>query len=184
MKLSIHNGNKGRKNQNKTNAKTQKGKLPPVVPEIEYPKEVKLLEALNEANKDKYRKWLYKKMLTDKLLGRSTLIIGARGKDGIILGSDTRVTRGGGETDYEKKVRTVPVQNAPIIFASAGTVGVIEDFIEIFQNTLTANIQEGKITSLLSIKVIAEDLVETFEERYGPKLGVYPLHFIPVDYQD
>lgn len=152
--------------------------LEKIFPKIAYPKEIQLLDELNEANKEKYKRWLYKKMLGEDMLGKSTLIIGVRGKDGIVLGGDTKTMRGG-ETDYEKKVKTITtVEGAPIIFASAGIIGVIDDFIEIFEKTLIANIQEGKINSLLSIKMIAEDLVEKTEERYGPKIGEYPLHFI------
>jgi len=177
MTLGIHNAGKHGKSQKKPKAKEEKKELPPVFPKIEYPKEIQLLDELNKANKEKYKKWLYKKMVTEKILGKSTLIIGVRGKDGIVLGGDTKAMSGG-ETSFEKKVRTFTVQNAPIIFAGAGVVGIIDDFIEKFEETLTASIQEGKISSLLSIKVIGEDMVEKFEERYGPKLGKPPLHFI------
>ena len=146
-------------------------------PNIEYPKEIQLLDELNEANKQKYKKWLHRKMLVQELLGKSTLLIGVRGKDGVVLGADRKAMRGG-ETDFENKVKTMKVRGAPITFAGAGVVGVIDDFIEVFEKTLAANIQAGKVSSLLSIKMIAEDLVEKTEERYGPKLGEYPLHFL------
>jgi 20S proteasome alpha/beta subunit len=164
--------------QKKTKQKGKNAELEATFPEIEYPKEVKLMDELNKANEEKYKKWLYKKMLMEEILGKSTLIIGVRGKDGIVLGGDTKALRGG-ETDFENKVRTItPLEKTPIIFAGAGIVGVIDDFIEIFQKTLFDNIKAGKISSLLSIKMIAEDLVEKAEERYGPKVGEFPLHFI------
>ena len=177
MKLQKMNISNYAKKKKKTPKKKSK-ELLKIFPEIEYPKEIKLLDELNKVNKEKYKKWLYKKKLTEKVLGESTLVIGVRGKDGIVLGADTKAMRGG-ETDYEKKVRTITtVENAPIIFAGAGIVGVIDDFIEIFEKTLIVNIGEGKISSLLSIKIIAEDLVEKAEERYGPKVGKSPLHFV------
>lgn len=178
MELSNIEIKKNAKKQRKINTKKKNEELLKIFPEIEYPKEIKLLDELNEVNKEKYKKWLYKKKLIEKILGESTLIIGIRGKDGVVLGGDTKAMRGG-ETDFEKKVMSITtIQNAPIIFAAAGAVGVIDDFIEIFEKTLTTNIKEGKISSLLSIKMIAEDLVEKTEERYGPKLGNPPLHFI------
>jgi len=147
-------------------------------PQIKYPKEVDLIDELNEANKEKYQKWLYKKAITKKISEGCTLLIGVKAKNGIVLGGDTKAMRGG-ETDFEKKVKTFEIhKNAPIIFASAGAVGVIDDFLEIFEKTLVASSRDGKINNLLSIKMIAEDLVEKAEMRYGPKLGQPPLHFI------
>lgn len=137
-------------------------------PKIKFPKEVEFLDELNKSNEKKYKEWLRKMMIIEKLLGKSTLIIGVRAKDGIILGGDRKVMRGG-ETDFEGKVRKIKVHNAPIIFAAAGMVGIIEDFLETFEKTLFKNIEEGKIASLLSVKLIAENLVESYEMRYAPK---------------
>lgn len=149
-----------------------------IFPDIVFPEEIKLLKELNKANEEKYTKWLRRKTITEDILGKYTLIIGVRGKNGIVLGADTKVIRGG-ETDYEHKVKQFSIgTNSPIIFASAGAVGVIEDFVEIFEKTLKENINEGKVNSLLSIKIIAEDLVETTEERYAPKLQQPSLHFV------
>lgn len=145
---------------------------------IKYPEEVELIDELNEVNKEIYEKWLYKKNLAKKITEGSTLIIGVKGENGIVLGGDTKMMRGG-ETDFENKVKTFNIsKNAPIIFASAGFVGVIEDFIEMFEKTLVSSIEMGKLKNLLSIKIIAEDLVEKVEKRYGPKVGKYPIHFI------
>ncbi len=47
-----------------------------------------------------------------------------------------------------------------------------------FEKTLRENISDGKINSLLSIKIVAENLVETTEERYAPKLQQPSLHFM------
>jgi 20S proteasome alpha/beta subunit len=146
-------------------------------PEIQYPEEVKLLEELNKNSEEKYRKWLRKKAYTEDILGKSTLLVGVRGKDGIVLGGDTKVIRGG-ETDCETKVKQLPIGTAPVIFASAGAIGVIEDFVEIFEKTLNHNFAERKINSLLSIKIIAEDLVEKADQRYGPRLQEPSIHFI------
>jgi len=162
----------------KTRAKTGSKKIDKISQQIDYPKEVEILDMLNKKNREAYLRWLRRKLAAEDILGKSTLIIGVRGKDGIVLGADTKTTRGQ-ETDFEEKLKSiVTVNKAPIVFAGAGAVGVIEDFIEIFEKTLRTNLREGKITSLLTIKIIAEDLVAKAEERYGPKLGQPPLHFI------
>jgi len=163
--------------QEKIKPKKEWKEFEKIFPKIEFPEEIKFLDKLNKSNKKKYKEWLYKKILAEQLLKKSTLIIGVRGKNGIVLGGDTKAMRGG-ETDFENKVKTLCIQQAPIMFAAAGVVGVIDDFLEIFEKTLISNIKGAKITSLLSIKMLAEDLVEKTEERYGPKLKEYPINFI------
>jgi len=69
----------------KNSRKKAKGESRPIFPKIEYPKEVKLLDELNEANKEEYKKWLSRKLLIGKILGKSTLIIGVKGDKGKVL---------------------------------------------------------------------------------------------------
>jgi 20S proteasome alpha/beta subunit len=155
--------------------KTKKIRL---FPEIKFPKEVEFLRELNKFREEEYKKWLRKKETTEKLLGKSTLIIGVRAKDGIVLGSDRKIVRGG-ESEFTEKIRDLKIkENSPLIFASAGYIGVIEDFLEVFEETLIQQSNEGKINSLLAIKWLAEDLVANFETRYAPKLEGTPLEFI------
>lgn len=145
---------------------------------IILPNEVKLLREYNKTQPERYAQWIRRKRLTEEILGKRTLVVGVHGQDGIVLAADTKVIRGG-ETDYEHKVRRFEIgPDSPIMFASAGAVGVIEDFVEMFEATLKENIAAGKISSLLTIKWIAENLVETTEERYGPKLQEPCLHFL------
>lgn len=149
-----------------------------ILPEIEFPKEIEFLDKLNKHNEEKYKKWRFKKTLNEKIFGKSTLIIGVRGKDGIVLGSDKKIIRGG-EIDSENKVKALMIEEKiPIIFAAAGVLGVRDDFLEVFEKTLTESVRKGEVDSLLSIKMIAEDLIEKFVERYGPRLEEYPLQFI------
>jgi 20S proteasome alpha/beta subunit len=158
--------------------KEKKEEIKKTFPPVKYPEEMEFLKKLNKDREEKYKKWLYEKKVAEKILGRSTLVIGVRGDDGIVLGSDRKVIRGG-EIDFEKKVRTLRIKGEiPIIFAASGIMGVIEDFLEIFEKTLTERVAKGEITSLLSIKMIAEDLVKDFEERYAPRLNEYPIGFI------
>lgn len=138
------------------------------------PEEVELIVERNKLTEEEYRDWLKNKKSTEELLGKSTLIIGVRGKEGIVLGGDTKVMRGG-EIDFTKKIQILTIQNnAPIIFAVAGIIGVIDDFLQLFERTLRSE----RVSSLISIKIIAEDLVKQFEERYAPRLLQSPMSFI------
>ena len=37
---------------------------------------------------------------------------------------------------------------------------------------------QGELTSLIRVKVLAEDILKDFEERYAPRLEEYPIEFI------
>ncbi|XOA43132.1 MAG: hypothetical protein ACKKMO_01500 [Candidatus Nealsonbacteria bacterium] len=150
-----------------------------ILPKINFPKDIKFLDKLNKINEVEYKKWKYKKILTEKAFGKSTLIIGLRCKDGIVLGGDRKVVRGG-ETDFENKVKIFAIKGkVPVIFAAAGLGGIIDDFLEMFIKTLKINIERGEITSLFSIKLLAEDLVAKVGARYGPRFGIAsPIEFI------
>lgn len=74
-----------------------------VFTKVQYPKDVQFLDELNRENEEKYKKWLRKRRLAEKILGERTLIIGVRGKDGIVLGGDTKVMRGSEKLISRKK---------------------------------------------------------------------------------
>lgn len=151
-------------------------------PKIKVPREFEFMRKLNKQIEEEYKLWLLKKRRLEKI-GIGTLIIAVQGKDGIVVGSDEKVIWGGGaETDYQKKIEIFNVGSkekpVEICFAAAGYLGAVDDFIEIFKNTLEENIKAGTITNLLGIKLIAEDLLLECEKRYAPRLGEPPLQFI------
>lgn len=57
-------------------------------------------------------------------------------------------------------------------------MGVTDDFLELFQGSLEENITSGTVTSILRIKLLAEDLLKEFEERYSPRFFEPPMQFI------
>jgi 20S proteasome alpha/beta subunit len=131
---------------------------------------------MRELNKEfelEYLRIIRKKKLLEEIVGKSTLIIGARGTAGIVVGSDKKVIRGG-ESDYEEKLETLNIgtEESPIEigFGASGFVGIKEDFIRLFVQTLKENIERGVIKTLLDIKFIAEDMILNFENRYVPRL--------------
>lgn len=151
--------------------------VPKIFPEIKQPT-LEFMKSLNEKRRKEYNKWKVKQKLIKKI-GKGTLIIGIRAKDGIVIVSDRKVMRGA-ESDYEDKIKIFEIQqlSAPIIFAAAGYVGVADDFLETFQKSLEYNVQEEKINSILDVKFLAEDILIQFEERYAPRLEEYPIQFM------
>jgi 20S proteasome alpha/beta subunit len=169
-----------KKNKELKDKKKSKIKIRKVFsPNIKISNEIRTIRMFNEINKAKeeYEQWLYRRKLIEEFTGKPTLIIGCRGKDGIVLGSDRKVV-GGGETHFEDKVKILKIDDVPIIFAAAGFVGIVDDFLEVFGNTLNENMREGRINSLLSVKLLAEDMVKDVMERYEPRLGEESIRFI------
>ena len=151
------------------------------LPKFEFPSTVKLLDELNKELKKEYRKFLRKKRILEEVLGFGTLIIGARGKDGIVIGGDQKVIRGG-EADYEEKIEIFNLgtdeNQVHVAFAASGYLGVKEDYLKLFLEAMVDNLKEGTITSLLDIKFLAEDLILKFDERYSSRLDSLILHFM------
>jgi len=144
-----------------------------IFPKVEIPSTVKLMKELNKEFEAEYLKIIRKRKILEELVGKSTLIIGVRGKDGIVIGSDRKVIRGG-ESDYEEKFEILNVGAGKdciqVGFGASGYVGIKEDFIKLFKQALEQNLQSGVIRNLLDIKFIAEDMVISFENRYVPRL--------------
>lgn len=153
-------------------------KIPPI--RIGGPSsDMNFMRELNRRRKTEYEKWRIKKRMLEEIKGKRTLIIGIRARDGVVLASDRKVIRGG-ESEFENKIRVFNItpEGSPIIFAAAGYLGVTEDFLELFQESLEENVSQGAISSILSVKFLAEDILKEFEERYGPRLEEYPIQFV------
>jgi len=163
----------------KKKSKRQKPKLYIFPAKVRISSDLEFMKKLNKKWKKEYDEWRIKRKMLEKILGKGTLIIGARAKDGVVLASDRKVIRGG-ESEYEDKIRVFNIthEGGPIIFAAAGYLGVTEDFLEFFQQSLEENVRQGEIGSLISVKFLAEDILKDFEERYAPRLEEYPIEFI------
>jgi 20S proteasome alpha/beta subunit len=102
-----------------------------------------------------------------------TLLMGVRGKDGIVLGADQKIMRGG-EASYAPKIH--PINN--VLFATEGLTGLADDFLLLLQQE--AALKKG-FTSLYEAKTVAEDVVSELTKRYKERLegdsylyGCYP----------
>ena len=96
-----------------------------------------------------------------------TLIIGSRCKDGVILAADQKVIRGG-EVDYQQKI----FESAGLLLAFEGLTGLVPDFLTLLDGE---RYQAGDFSSLYHAKVVMEDIVKGFSDRYAERLeGAVP----------
>mgnify|MGYP000542392653 CR=1 FL=1 len=128
-----------------------------------------------------YKKWLKKLKLKEKLM-KSTLVIGARGKDGIVIGADRKVVRGE-SSSLEDKIKVFEIkvgeeESGNIIFSATGYTGIWEDFLEDFISSLKENVEESNIRNLKDVKMFAEVSLEQVYLHYLPSLGKGFIHFI------
>ena len=86
-----------------------------IIPEIKMPSDVEFIRKLNERWKEEYRIFLIQRKRIEKIVGKGTLIIGARAKDGIVLASDRKVMRGQ-ESEFEDKIRILQVKKFLLYF--------------------------------------------------------------------
>ena len=85
---------------------------------------------LKELNKEKKVRRIRDKILLhirpDSIIKHGTLIVGIRCKDGIVIGSDRKILRGG-EAEYATKVFEFDI-GGKILFAAEGLTGIRDDF--------------------------------------------------------
>ena len=91
-----------------------------------------------------------------------TLIIGVRCSNGIVLGSDRKILRGG-EVEYSNKL--YEINN--IAYAVEGLTGIAEDFLNLFE--LEIRRRRG-VDTLYEAKILAEDIVGELTERYAERV--------------
>src|SRR5690242_8979411 len=92
-----------------------------------------------------------------------TLLIGATGCDGIALGADQKVMRGG-EAHYASKINIIE----KVAFATEGYTGLAEDFLLLLNQEVTRKKGFG---TLYEAKTLAEDIIAELEQRYAKRLG-------------
>jgi len=91
-----------------------------------------------------------------------TLIIGIRGRDGVVLGSDRKVLRGG-EAEYSNKIFVI----SNVALAVEGLTGIRDDFLYL----LNVELQRRRgVDTLYEMKVIAEDIIAELTERYRERV--------------
>jgi len=92
-----------------------------------------------------------------------TLIIGVRCSNGVVLGSDQKVLRGG-EAEYSNKVFVIDDVAA---LAVEGLTGIRDDFLHLLRIELD---RRRGVDTLYEMKIIAEDIVATLAERYRERI--------------
>jgi 20S proteasome alpha/beta subunit len=91
-----------------------------------------------------------------------TLIIGVRGKDGVSLGSDRKVLRGG-EAEFSNKIFIIN----NVALAVEGLTGIRDDFLYLLDIELK---RRRGVDTLYEMKVIAEDIIADLTERYKERI--------------
>jgi len=89
-----------------------------------------------------------------------TLIIGARCKDGVVIGADRRGMRGAEPSD-EKKLFNID----GIVDGVAGITGIRDDFLLLMRRREVGT----RLRDLYEVKLEVEDMVKRFSDRYGPR---------------
>ncbi len=89
-----------------------------------------------------------------------TLIIGARCKDGVVIGGDRRGMRGAEPSD-EKKLFDID----GIVVGVAGVTGIRDDFLLLMKRREMGT----RFRDLYEVKLDVEDMVKRFSDRYGPR---------------
>jgi 20S proteasome alpha/beta subunit len=89
-----------------------------------------------------------------------TLIIGARCKDGVVVGADRRGMRGAEPSDEEKLY-----DMDGILVGIAGLTGIKDDFLLLVRRREVGT----RLRDLYEVKLEVEDLVRRFSDRYGPR---------------
>lgn len=92
-----------------------------------------------------------------------TLLVGVTGSDGIALGTDRKVMRGG-ETYFSDKIHIVQ----DVAFATEGYTGIAEDFLLLLEQEIT---RKKGFDSLYEAKTVAEDVIAELGQRYSRRLG-------------
>ncbi len=91
-----------------------------------------------------------------------TLITGLRCRDGVVLGSDRKVLRGG-EAEYSNKIFTIN----NVALAVEGLTGIRDDFLYLLDIELQ---RRRGVDALYEMKVIAEDIIADLTERYKERV--------------
>jgi len=92
-----------------------------------------------------------------------TLIVGVRGKDGVVVASDSKVLRGG-EAEFTNKLYEV---DGKLVYAIEGLTGVADDFNLLFESERQ---RLRDFDSLYNAKVVAEDIVAELSKRYTERV--------------
>lgn len=94
-----------------------------------------------------------------------TLIIGTKCCDGIVIGSDRKIQRGG-ETSYANKIFEFNV-GGKILFAAEGLTGIRDDFFYLFNSAIESR---RAIDTLYEVKLLVEDIIANLSERYAERV--------------
>lgn len=91
-----------------------------------------------------------------------TLIIGTKCANGVVIGTDAKVMRGG-EVEYDNKI----FEENNVVFAVEGLTGIRDDFLLLLNNEIR---NRKGLDTLYEMKVIVEDIIAVLSERYEKRI--------------
>ena len=132
------------------------------------------IRTLKELNKEKRVRRVRDKILEHirpPAVKTGTLILGVRCKDGIVIGSDRKILRGG-ETEYTDKIFEFDV-GGKILVAAEGLTGIRDDFFLLLNYEIS---RRRGVDTLYEVKIIMEDIISELTERYRDRIREpYPI---------
>jgi len=129
-----------------------------------------LIELNREKRTRKAREKIFEHIGT-RIKKTGTLIIGVRCRDGIVIGSDRKIVRGG-ETEYSNKIFEFDI-GGKILFAAEGLTGIRDDFFLLLNYEIR---RRRGVDTLYEVKIIVEDIISELTERYKDRIREpYPI---------
>jgi 20S proteasome alpha/beta subunit len=94
-----------------------------------------------------------------------TLLIGVHCKDGIAIGCDQKILRGG-ETEYVNKIFEFNL-GGKVLFAAEGLTGIRDDFFLLLDSEIA---RRRGVDTLYQVKLIVEDIIADLTSRYAERV--------------
>lgn len=94
-----------------------------------------------------------------------TLLIGVKCRDGIVMGCDQKILRGG-EVEYHNKIFEFDL-GGKVLFAAEGLTGIRDDFFLLLNHEIS---RRRGVDTLYEVKLIVEDIIADLTRRYGERV--------------
>lgn len=94
-----------------------------------------------------------------------TLITGVKGEDGVVIGADRKVLRGG-EIEYADKIFEFDI-GGKVLFAAEGLTGIRDDFLLLLKSEIS---RRKGVDTLYEVKMVVEDIIADLTERYKDRV--------------
>ena len=126
---------------------------------------LKTLIELNREKKERRDREEILKYIRPPIIKKGTLIMGVKCKDGVVIGSDRKMLRGG-ETEYTNKIFEFDI-GGKILFAAEGLTGIRDDFFLLLKSEIS---RRRGVDTLYEVKILVEDIISNLTDRYSDRI--------------